>query len=184
MVSAEILRCFWYNDWLHWYNLFSRNTAAVTIVWIMFLLKLLAKSVRTAGEVLQIQRRSPLLNTLQMIRKWFCSDAVAGDMLWLMEVPLSATTPAVHRNKNAICNDFEGLGQSPELFDHFWPKTELVFFTIFDQKLNFLPFFSLRGGGSCPIQKSLSEKNWGGQKRRRWGLTFLTKSKKKNYASP
>ena len=47
------------------------------------------------------------------------SDAVAGDMLWPMEVPLSAATPAVHRNKNAICNDFEGLGQSPNFFDLF-----------------------------------------------------------------
>ena len=77
---------------------------------------------------------SPLLNKLQMIRKWFCSDAVAGDMLWLMEVPLSATTPAVHRNKNAICNDFEGLGQSPNFFWPFLTKNWVSFF--------FLPFLT------------------------------------------
>ena len=42
------------------------------------------------------------------------------------------------------------------------------------------------GGGVCPIQKILIRKNWGGLKRGRGGLSFLTKTKKKTvfYASP
>ena len=64
---------------------------------------------------------------------------------------------------------FTILDQKLVFIYHFWPKTEF-----------FLPFFSLRGGeGSCPIQKILIRKNWGGQKRGRPGVSvFLTESKK------
>ena len=56
------------------------------------------------------------------------------------------------------------------------------FFDHFDQKLSFLPFFSLRGGGGLSqSKKSLSEKTEVVKRGGGGGLSFFTKSKKKRF---